>query len=185
MGFPGRQGGRLVLRESVFRKTGHEPQPQPSRLVPQQDPATDLDGQLVNVEGVSIDASTIGGRTRLSLQVGGLIFEALAETAATQPRPSFLPNGSIVSVTGVYELRFDEYGQPVGFQLQLRTPADVTVLRSPSWLTRGRILTFSVILAVGILLFIAWVAALRRRVRAQTGQIREQLKRESRLEAEL
>jgi signal transduction histidine kinase/ActR/RegA family two-component response regulator len=59
------------------------------------------------------------------------------------------------------------------------------VLTRPSWLTRRRILGFTGTLAVGILLFIVWVAALRRRVSAQTEQIRQQLKREAQLEAEL
>src|SRR5208283_1489212 len=68
---------------------------------------------------------------------------------------------------------------------QLRNLGDITVLGRPSRLTRSRILAFTGTLAVGILLFIAWVAALRRRVQAQTEQIRDQLKREARLQAEL
>jgi signal transduction histidine kinase/CheY-like chemotaxis protein len=185
VGFPGRQGGRLVLRESVYRKTGRDPQPTPFPLQPQPNPAPDLDGQLVNIAGTLIDTSPRGDQSRLSMQSSSLIFEALLENVDGRSLRSFPAVGSILSLTGVYELRFDEYGQPTAFQLHLRTPGDITVLRSPSWLTRGRILAVSVVLVVGILLFIAWVAALRRRVRAQTEQIREQLRRESRLEADL
>jgi signal transduction histidine kinase/ActR/RegA family two-component response regulator len=185
VGFPGRQGGRLVLRESVYHKTGRDSQPAPISLQPLQDPASDLDGQLVNIKCALIDISPVGDQSRLSLQAGNLIFEAMLGPAAGKARLSFPPVGSVLSLTGVYELKNDEYGQPVAFQLRLRTPEDIAVLQRPSWLTRGRILALSGVLVVGILLFIAWVAALRRRVRAQTGQIREQLKRESRLEAEL
>ena len=164
--FPGRQGGRLVLRESVFRKTGRDRQPDPVRIEPRQDPVPDLDGQLVSIEGSLIDTSPAGGQSRLSLQAGNLIFEALLEDVAGRPRPELPAVGSVLLLTGVYELKFDEYGQPVAFQLRLRGPADVAVLMRPSWLTRGRIMALSGVLVAGILLFIAWVAALRRRVRA-------------------
>ena len=186
VGFPGRQGSRLVLRECVYRKTGRERQPEPRRIVPQQAPGTDLDGQLVSIEAALIDTSPVGMQSSLSLQAGNLIFEALLDNPAATPSPPVLPPlGSVLSVTGVYELKFDEYGQPVAFQLRLRTPADLAVLTRPSWLTRGRVLTLSGVLVAGILLFTGWVAALRRRVSVQTGQIREQLKREAQLEAEL
>jgi signal transduction histidine kinase/CheY-like chemotaxis protein len=185
VGFPGRQGGRIVLREAIYRKTGRDPPPVPSPLVPSPTPVPDLDGQLVSVEATLLDASIAGEQSRLSLQTGNIIFEALLENATGLTRLPFLPVGSVLSLTGVYELKYDEYGQPVGFQFQLRNASDVAVLVRPSWMTRSRILGFTSALAVGILLFIAWVAALRRRVRAQTEQLRQQLKREARLEAEL
>jgi two-component system, cell cycle sensor histidine kinase and response regulator CckA len=185
VGFPGRQGGRIALREAIYRKTGRDRQPEPTLIVPQETPVPDLDGQLVRVEGTLIDVSTAGEESRLSLQAGNVIFDALLENAAGMARLPFLPVGSVLSLTGVYELKFDEDGQPVDFQFQLRHAGDVAVLVRPSWLTRSRILAFTGALAVGILVFIAWVTALRRRVNAQTEQIRQQLKREARLEAEL
>ncbi len=185
VGFPGREGGRLVLRESIYRKTGRGLQPEPRHVSPRQTLAPDLDGQLVDIEGSLIDTFAAREEVRLSLQAGDLIFEALLGDAAGRARMLSLPVGSVLSLTGVYELKFDEYGYPVAFQIQLRTPADIRVVRSPSWMTRERILAFSGLLVVGILAFIAWVAALKRRVRVQTDQIREQLKREARLEAEL
>ena len=185
VGFPGRQGGRLVLRESVFRRTGRDRQPDPRRIVSQQTPAADLDGQLVSVHGTLIDTAPFGEQSRLSLEADNHIFEALIENPAGQPRLSFPPVGSVLSLIGVYELKYNEYGQPVGFQLQMREHGDIAVLRRPSWLTHEHILAFTGTLAIGILLFIAWVVALRRRVQAQTEQIRDQLKREARLQAEL
>ncbi|HZL45686.1 MAG TPA: ATP-binding protein [Opitutaceae bacterium] len=185
VGFPGRQGGRIALREAVYRKTGRDRQPEPNPIMPQQDPAPDLDGQLVSIKGTLIDTFMAGDLVRLTLQADNVIFEALFEKTKTNPGPASVPGGSVLSVTGVYELKFDEYGQPVAFQLRLRTPGDVKVITHPSWLTRARILAFAGALAVAVLLFIAWVVALRRRVRAQTGQIRDQMKRESQFEAEL
>jgi two-component system cell cycle sensor histidine kinase/response regulator CckA len=59
------------------------------------------------------------------------------------------------------------------------------VLRRPSWLTAERALVVTGVLAVITLLGIGWVTTLRRRVRRQTEQIRAQLEKETRLEAEL
>src|SRR6185295_7152627 len=95
--------------------------------------------------------------------------------------------GSRVALTGVYEIQWDEYKRPRSAQLQLRSPADVTVLRRPSWWTARRTLTFTGILAIGAALGWGWVVALRRRVRRQTEQIRTQIENEkaARLEAAL
>ncbi len=185
VGFPGWQGGRLVLREAVYRKTGRDQQPMPITVRPQQAPAPDLDGQLVKVTGTLIDTAAVGGQFRLSVQAGNLIFEGLLENLGRRPDLPSVPVGAVLSLLGVYELKYDEFGQPDAFQLRLRTPADITVLVRPSWFTRDRILVIASLLGVGILLFVAWVTALRRRVRAQTEQIRRQLQREARLEAEL
>jgi len=153
--------------------------------VPQQNAPADLDGQLVSIEGSLIETFTAADQVRMTLQAGNVVFEALLERSGANPLPGFAPAGSVLATTGVYELKYDEYGQPEGFQMRLRDSADISVIARPSWLTRGRILALSCTLVVGILLFFAWVLALRRRVRAQTEQIREQLMRESRLEAEL
>jgi two-component system cell cycle sensor histidine kinase/response regulator CckA len=93
--------------------------------------------------------------------------------------------GSRVSFTGIYDLHYDEQGRPEDFTLQLRSPADIAILESPSWWTRTRILAFTGVLSLGALLFIGWITVLRRQVQQQTGQIRGQMEREVRLQSEL
>ncbi|HYP17186.1 MAG TPA: ATP-binding protein, partial [Opitutus sp.] len=95
--------------------------------------------------------------------------------------------GSGIALTGVYEIRFDEYRRPHEVHLQLRSPADVEVLRRPSWWTTGRVLALAGVLAVALVLGFGWVVALRRQVHQQTGVIRDQLEKEkaARLEAAL
>src|SRR5690606_35348745 len=82
---------------------------------------------------------------------------------------------SVLSVAGVYTVVLDEYRQPRGFRLLLRSPQDVKVLRLPDWWTAGRALTMASFLALGFLLAILFIALLRRRVRQQTLEIRQQL----------
>ena len=178
VGILARQGARVTLREAVYRKTGHGPQPNAVRIELNQAPSFRYDGHLVNIEGTLINYSTTGDQFRLSLQNDKALFEAFLSKNATGGAYPDAAEGSRLSLTGVYELIFDNFGKPSAYRINLRTAGDISVLQRPSWLTRGRILAVAGALMVGVLLFIAWVAVLRR-------QVREQVKRESRLEAEL
>jgi len=182
-GFVGRQGGRVILREAVCRRTGPGAEPAARRLGAVGTASLDLDGRLVRIEGTVINRVTVErGPTRLTLANGRTIFEAGLETGGLA---SDLAAGSRLALTGVYEVKFDEFGRPAGFQLLLRTPADLQVLERPPWLTRERILAVATALVAAVVLFVAWITALRRQVGAQTRQIRDQVQREARLHEEL
>ncbi len=183
VGFLGRQAGRLALREAVFRRLGAGPEPSPQAMVPVIPPDSALDGRLISVTGRLLDSVRIDRNQRLTIQSGGVIFGALLENGAAG-LPDF-HDDSELRLTGVYEVEYGENGRPVDFLLRLRTAGDVAVLAVPSWWTRGRILAFTGMIALGALLFLGWNTVLRRRVREQTGQIRAQLERETRLQAEL
>ena len=184
VGFPGRQSGRVVLRESILRKISADTEPQPKILTDAGRLRVDSDGRLVRMQGVLIDSGISRAAYRLTLQSGDAMFEAVLAQAdgSTEVLPQ---QGSTVSLVGVYELRYDDDGAPIGFQLLLRSLADVKVLRQPSWFTRGRVLAIAVALTLGILLVTSWVVILRRQVQAQTAQIRDQLQREAQLQSEL
>src|SRR5690606_30716625 len=142
----------------------------------------DLEGHLVRIAATLLDESVVGDQIRLTLQSENTIFEAYLGRAAAAGRGQPLAVGSKLQLTGVYETRYGEAETAGAFLMKLRSPADIVLLERPSSLTRERVLTFTGTLAVGILLFIAWVVALRRRVQQQTTQIRNQLQREARLE---
>lgn len=183
VGILGRLAGSPVLREAVYRKTGDGPPPEPRRLGDEALWRPELDGQLVRVGGRLIERSFDGRQARLSLQSRGTTFDAYLDDARSDE--SEWVAGSRVEATGIYEIKYEEEGQTGVFQIRLRDERDVTVIEKPSPLTTERVLTFAGVLAVAIVAFIGWVAALRRRVQRQTEQIREQLHREARLEAEL
>jgi signal transduction histidine kinase/CheY-like chemotaxis protein len=90
-----------------------------------------------------------------------------------------------LELTGIYRLRFDDARQTRGFALQLRSPADIVVYEAPRVWTLQRALLALAALGGCTLLGLAWITALRRRVQKQTEQIREQLERQARLEAEV
>jgi len=180
VGFPGRQGSRIVLREAMYRRIGDAAEPAP---LPLEAPGTlqpALDGRLVQIETTIVDVSRQPRGIRLVAQSDGELLEALLDDPGAKVGP-----GSRVSLRAVYVLQFDQDGLPRTFQLQLRSIDDVAVLRPPSWWTVRRTMALAGSLALAILLSLAWLVALRRRVSQQTAQIREQLEKSSRLEAEL
>jgi len=183
VGFLGRQAGRVTLREAVYRSLGAGRQPDPLPFDPEDKPAGALDGMLVSITGVLIGSSQVGGLTQFTVQTPQTVFSAVLERA---PAGFVSPDlGSRLTLTGVYDLEYDEQDRPQAFALQLRSPADLVVLESPSWWTRTRILAFTGVLALGALLFIGWITVLHRQVHRQTAQIRGQMEREVGLQADL
>ncbi len=72
-----------------------------------------------------------------------------------------------------------ERPRPAAFSLLVASPADITVLQTPSWWTVRRVLVaLGAIFAVA-LAAIAWVVVLRYRVAVQTSILRRQLAREA------
>jgi two-component system cell cycle sensor histidine kinase/response regulator CckA len=184
VGILGREGVRIVLREAVYRKTGATRPPRPVVVVDPARSVPSLDARLVAVRGELIEVSRHPDHTRFTLQAGATLFEATLDHAVrdTSSVPAI---GSGLELTGIYQLRFDDFRQTRGFAIQLRTPADILVYRQPPLWTIPRALAACAILAGLTLLGMAWITALRRRVRRQTKQIREQLERQARLEAEV
>lgn len=81
VGFLGRQGGRIILREAVYRQNGPGRQPVPNAFDPEEQPAAAQDGQLVSINGVLIVSSQVGGLVQLTVQTPRAIFEASLEPA--------------------------------------------------------------------------------------------------------
>ena len=113
------------------------------------------------------------------------MFESVLDLPSGMPAPGGFSLGAGLELTGIYRIDYDDARQVRGFHLQLRSPADVVVVQSAQLWTIRRALIVAAILGVLTLLSIAWGTALRRRVRQQTGQIREQLERQARLESEV
>ncbi len=186
VGFPGREGSRVVLREAVYRRLASGAEPVPLEISALDQSNVELDGRLVHVEAVLLDLGAQEKGTRLIMQANGVIFVALLDA-----EKSIVPNdwvvGSRLALTGVYQVQFDENKRPHAVQVQLRSLRDVQVLQRPSWWTGRHMLTITGVMAIGIVLGLAWVIALRRRVRQQTVQIRAQIEMEkaARLDAAL
>jgi two-component system, cell cycle sensor histidine kinase and response regulator CckA len=185
VGILGREGMRTVLREAVYRRRGPGPPPAPLLISDPSHFAPALDERLVTVRGTLIDELRRPERTHLTVLAGTTLFEAVLEQPPGKPAPVRFGIGAVLELTGIYRIDYDDARQVRGFQLQLRSPADVVVVQAPRLWTVQRALAVAAILGACALLSIAWGTALRRRVRQQTGQIREQLEHQARLEAEV
>ncbi|HEY3755031.1 MAG TPA: ATP-binding protein [Opitutaceae bacterium] len=182
VGLPDHDGSRLVLREAVWRPrtAGTPPAPLPIDNPGQLN--ADADGRLVRLQARIGESISLGDASRLVLRAGGEIFDARVDGV----RPGSLPAvGSVVDLTGVYAIQYDEYRHPRAFSLLLRSLGDIHLVRAPSWWTAGRALAAAGGLGLCAVLGVAWVVVLRRRVARQTEQIRDQLEQEIRLRADL
>ena len=184
VGFPGRQGTRLVLREAQYRRISDTTSQLSPLAIGSHRVDPELDGRLVRVEATVVDVSPRHANLHLLCQLDGALFEAIGSRSAFE-LPQGVVAGCRASFTGVYLAQSDQAGRPVAFHLQLRSGQDLQVLRPAPWWTATRTRAALGVLALTIVAGLAWVVALRRRVRHQTGQIREELLKTSRLEAEL
>jgi signal transduction histidine kinase len=186
VGLSGRESGRTVLREAVFRKLSAGEEPAPLEVGSLDRIDVDLDNRLVKIKAILRDLGAQEKGTRLIMQAGDVIFEALLD-ARKDTVPHDWAVGSQLALTGVYQVQFDEYKRPHAMQLLLRSPQDAKTLTRAPWWTVGRALSATGVLAICILLGFGWVLSLRRQVQRQTGQISEKMESEkaARLEAAL
>jgi diguanylate cyclase (GGDEF)-like protein len=84
-----------------------------------------------------------------------------------------IPDGSVLSVTGICTINVGSALNPISFTILLRSPADIVVLKRGPWWTPNRALMVLVGLASVTAVVLLWVAVLRNRVARQTRTIRE------------
>jgi signal transduction histidine kinase/CheY-like chemotaxis protein len=182
-------GAKLpVLEEAELRVLGTGP-PQAAAASNAEDLLTGaMDSRLVWLEARLVDRRRTHGDEILTLQAGKASFTAVL--GQPQPLPAFdaLRAGSMLRLTGVCDTTWDPTRappEPVSFRLLLRSPADVAVVQLASWWTARN--TLGVLAGVCALLVVvlAWVFVLKRRVSNQTAMLAARLELESQLQAQL
>ncbi|MBK8094551.1 MAG: sensor histidine kinase [Verrucomicrobiaceae bacterium] len=172
---------RPTLRASRVQKIapGTAPEPQPLGLDPRD--LTRHHAQLSSTEAEYLTTRlATDGETVLQCRAGEWIFEARLSLAASDHLP-VLSRGDLLHLTGICEIT-STYPLPGdhrvdGFHLLLREAGDVRVLHPAPWWTLQRMLwLLGFVTALAVLAFI-WIAQLRRRVRAQTSLITQEIER--------
>ena len=170
------------LREAIFRKIGHSREGKPIPLDWQRAIRTeanppnpnnnqlDFDGRLVKVicRLIRVESQSTNS-TMLYLENQGHSFTATVESdsaagLADQYRPD-----SLITVIGVCLINLNlEWGSkiyyPDGFNLLLRSPADIIMLRPASWWTTSRLIAAIGIIGSALIVILVWTHFLRRRV---------------------
>jgi len=145
---------------------------------------TDRNGELVRVEGTLVGRNQGLNGSTLLLSSRGVLFSVAPPTEAKENEKqieSSWADGSTITVTGVFVGKVDEQqttrqegiARLASFQILLRSPKDVVVIRKPSPWTPRRVLILLGLLLTGTLAALAWVEALRKRVWRQTILLRE------------
>lgn len=182
-----------VLQDAVYRRLRPGSPPAPAPLGIDEALKGKHDCRLIRVSARLLDRGLHGAERRLILQDGDFIFNAHLPPGGQQDDLAHLQNGSLLALTGVCridpgEWRAGEDWRARSFRLELRSPADITVLAAPPWWTLRKVLWMAGVLALVLLAAMAWVAVLHRQVaertRALAAEIQERQRAERRREIE-
>ena len=181
IGFPAAGSFSPVLKSARIRPTRHHTPTSTVAVTGKAALKGSYDAQLIKIEATLKYVRDHLNRNVLVVEsLDHVTFEA---TFARQPsQPIDVEPGSRLALTGICTVRADENGNPLDFELILRTPADIQVLAAPPWLTTQRAAFVVSGLIFATITGIAWVFILRRRVRKQTEVITWKLKNEMALE---
>ena len=149
----------------------------------------DFDGRLISLSGRLLAVDDRRESRHLLIETSSGIVEGILPGVARMTLPDGASPGGTVRVTGVCMVTYTEkvptraFARPRSFEVLLRTPADVTVLRAAPWWTPLRLWIALGIVGGGGLLCAAWVWTLRRRVTQRAKELAEEI--EARQNAEV
>lgn len=187
IGYPVNGEYTPMLEDAVWEKIGTGPVSQPVVVTPDEALEGLHDCQLVQINGLLLNRSLNDRETVLLLQNNKHIFTASLEGPDIVADLAMLQNQSLIRLTGVCRIEVGEdwragpSWRAKSFQILLRSPADIRVLKLPPWWTLARLFWAMGILTTIVVGSLAWVTFLRRRVNQQTAIIRQQLDMEAML----
>jgi signal transduction histidine kinase/CheY-like chemotaxis protein len=188
VGFPVLENYSHTLQDAIFRRLGTGSLPPPRSIGARQALSGDFDGDLVRVDARLVERQRAGDQYTLLLDAGDLVFSAILPAEAGNSALNGLRDGSWIQLTGICMIpetvATRHYRVPKTFQILLRSPDDIAVVRRPPWWTVEHALYAFGLTALVVLAALWWVAALRRRVRQQTATIQAQLLQAASLRAQ-
>ena len=182
LGFPAISDYKATLDDAVYWSVGSTgPAPIPRQATLAQASSEEIDGELIQLEGEIIGQDRSADTHVLILRSGESVFLASLPIDPKDPGVSDWRVGSRLRLTGVSNLQVDTHTtnlhegavRPGTVRLLLRSPADVQLLKSPSWWTPEHAVAVIAVVCVLSMAALAWVVVLRRRVRQQTQALRE------------
>jgi len=176
LGFPKLDSTVPNLEDAVFHKLGTTNPPFPIIIVSATN-AINFADDLVSLEADLKEIVYSASELTLAMEVPGKVFKAvLNQPDNPSERPNWQP-GSRVRIVGICSVTYDEskplmgISRPQSFQILLRSPADLTILRAPSWWTLKHIsFLLGIALVATLLVTGAIMMVARRRLREQEQQ---------------
>lgn len=174
LGFPATGESAPVLENAAFHRVSHTAAPQPI-VLDLAVPWEQYDGALVRTEAKLLHLEREADGTRVLLQQGDRVFEALLEAPLAANLPSLRLNSQL-RLTGICLVRNGGlWSTPQSFRLLLRSPQDITVLHAPSWWSLRKALWLLGIVSGILFIALTGTVFLSRKVREQMKIIREKI----------
>ena len=182
LGFPVMGQSAPVLEDAVFHLVGQRPLPQPSQL-DLNVPWEGNDGLFITTTATLLNREMQPDNLRLLLRSGDAVFDATLPPGKSTERLLSIPLNSEVKISGICLVSSGGlWSTPQSFRVLLRMPEDVIVLQRPSWWNLRHTLWLLAITVGVLLIVIAWVVVLGRRLREQMDVIRQKLRTSAVLE---
>ncbi len=185
-GFPAMGDFTPSLQNAISRKTGKGKPPSATHVTASDVLTGEFDKALIEIDATLMNRVKEGDRHVLALTSDNVTFDAFQERVKspdTKAATDEMVPGSRLRLTGICVMTADHgVGQPLGFELLLRSPNDIVTLTKPSWWSFGRIIAAAGAMAGTILAALSWIFILRRRVKKQTELIEQKLASETALE---
>lgn len=118
------------------------------------------DSMLVQVKGRLIEEVPNAHEYLLIFQDGATVFTARLPRLAKEKLR--VTTGSLLRITGVCTAIADESHEARGFEILLRSAADIAVIENAPWWTANHAVWVVVVLVVTVLALIGWLAVMRR-----------------------
>jgi signal transduction histidine kinase len=182
LGFPALGESAPVLEDAVVDRIAHELPPEPI-VLDVTIPWERNDGTLVTTNATLLQRDLRPDGLNLLLQHNDIVFTATLQPGNDSARLLSISQNSEVRVTGVCLVRNGGLWRvPQSFRLLLRSTQDLIVVHAPSWWNLRHTLWLLGITAAVLLVVVAWVVVLGRRLREQMAIIRQKLRRGAVLE---
>jgi signal transduction histidine kinase len=183
LGFPGYGSSAPVLEDAIYRKIRSLTPPTPLTLNNLSE-AYEHQDDLVSMKAMLTDIQPVLNGLILTLEQNNTVFKASLKLPLTpNMQPLWQPN-SLVQVAGICDVVYDDskpvmgIWHPQSFQILLRSPNDLTIVKAPPWWTASHIILLLTFFAGGSLVVSGAVMLLARR------RLNEQAHRRAMAEAE-
>lgn len=176
-------GEEIVPVPVDFRRVMGPPETPAQRL------SEDFDGRLISLTGKLITLDLRRDNRHLLIETDGGVVEAIIPGTISTALSDAVRPGCTVRVTGVCVVTYSEkvptraFARPRSFDVRLRGPEDIDVLRTAPWWTPLRLWIALGVAGGGGFLCAAWVWTLRRRVSQRAHELAKEI--EARQTAEL
>ena len=177
-GFAASGDYNAILKNAIYKKIGEGTPPTPYFIDKDDAMSGQHDALLVRIEAHLLNSVKISGREELTMRVGDIVFNAYLNQASLPDSLSSLRNGSLLQLTGIYDVQTTQSEgtvQASSFELLLRSPADLVLLKPAPWWNWKYTLVLGSLMILILLGALLWVHLLRGQVREQTAIIREKL----------